>query len=278
VTGRYLGLSAARRRALVAVTIAVAVVSSGCASDESRPSIEEIADAVSPACRGERVAEAGEDAPISASPAKLVLLQEDGRPHAWAEEIPSEWSPATVAEVGLVVCAQSEVQYHEIEVCPYLGGPDITRYTAVLGIRLVAPHTGEVMLEEELRAFPRHCQAEEHAELTRLAGQLGAAELTAALAPFVEGRTASVEIIAGAHLAENASRALSPAELTVPVGTLVRWTNHDSEYHRLVRGDGTFWFDLFGDEGFSFEFTEAGTYPYYCSVYPYIHGMVIVTG
>jgi plastocyanin len=70
-----------------------------------------------------------------------------------------------------------------------------------------------------------------------------------------------------------------PAELTVPVGTTVTWTNRDDIPHTVVSSDEPKAFKskvLDTDEKFSFTFTKAGTYPYFCSIHPKMTAKVIV--
>jgi len=69
-----------------------------------------------------------------------------------------------------------------------------------------------------------------------------------------------------------------PATLTVPAGATVTWTNNDDVPHTIVSSQGHVLKSqvLDTDEKFSFTFTEAGTYPYYCSVHPRMVGKVIV--
>jgi plastocyanin len=70
-----------------------------------------------------------------------------------------------------------------------------------------------------------------------------------------------------------------PAALTVPVGTTVTWTNKDDIPHTVVSTDEPKAFKskvLDTDEKFSFTFSKAGTYPYFCSIHPKMTGKVIV--
>ncbi len=70
-----------------------------------------------------------------------------------------------------------------------------------------------------------------------------------------------------------------PATLTVPVGTSVTWTNRDDIPHTVVSTDDPKSFKskvLDTDEKFSFTFSKAGTYPYFCSIHPKMTGKVIV--
>ena len=68
-----------------------------------------------------------------------------------------------------------------------------------------------------------------------------------------------------------------PATLTVPVGTSVTWTNRDDIPHTVVSTDGVFKSKVLDtDEKFSYTFSQAGTYPYYCSVHPKMTGKIVV--
>jgi plastocyanin len=68
-----------------------------------------------------------------------------------------------------------------------------------------------------------------------------------------------------------------PQTITVPVGTTVTWTNSDDIPHTAVSTDGVFKSKVMDtDEKFSYTFTKAGTYPYYCSVHPKMTGKVVV--
>ena len=74
------------------------------------------------------------------------------------------------------------------------------------------------------------------------------------------------------------SFAFTPAELTVPVGATVTWTNRHGARHDVAAADGTFTSPLFGEgETFSFTFTEPGEYPYVCTIHPGMEGKIIVT-
>lgn len=69
----------------------------------------------------------------------------------------------------------------------------------------------------------------------------------------------------------------SPAQVTVPVGTTVQWTNGDDIPHTVVSNDKLFKSKVLDtDEKFSYTFTKAGTYPYFCSIHPKMTGTVVV--
>lgn len=68
-----------------------------------------------------------------------------------------------------------------------------------------------------------------------------------------------------------------PGTLTVAVGTTVAWTNHDDIPHTVVSTDGIFKSKVLDtDEKFSYTFTKAGTFPYFCSIHPKMTGKVVV--
>src|ERR1700691_104655 len=61
----------------------------------------------------------------------------------------------------------------------------------------------------------------------------------------------------------------SPASITVPVGTTVRWTNADDIPHTVVSDDKIFKSKaLDTDDQFTYTFTKQGTYSYFCSIHP----------
>ena len=69
-----------------------------------------------------------------------------------------------------------------------------------------------------------------------------------------------------------------PSTLTVPVGATVTWTNQDDVPHNVVSTEGKTLKSpvLDTDQKFSYTFTQAGTYPYYCAIHPKMTGKVIV--
>ena len=68
-----------------------------------------------------------------------------------------------------------------------------------------------------------------------------------------------------------------PETITIPVGATVTWTNKDDIPHTSVSTDGVFKSKVLDtDEKFSYTFTKAGTYPYYCTIHPKMTGKVVV--
>ena len=66
-------------------------------------------------------------------------------------------------------------------------------------------------------------------------------------------------------------------ELTVAVGTTVKWVNHDDIPHNVVNKDKVFRSKaLDTDDSYSFTFASAGTYDYFCGLHPHMQGKIIV--
>jgi plastocyanin len=69
----------------------------------------------------------------------------------------------------------------------------------------------------------------------------------------------------------------TPREITVAPGTTITWVNHDDVPHTVVSTNQKFRSKaLDTDDQFSFVFTDAGTYDYFCSVHPMMTGKIIV--
>jgi plastocyanin len=69
----------------------------------------------------------------------------------------------------------------------------------------------------------------------------------------------------------------SPATITVPAGTTVRWTNGDDIPHTVVSDEKTFKSKVLDtDQEFTFTFSQPGTYAYFCSIHPHMTGKVVV--
>jgi plastocyanin len=91
--------------------------------------------------------------------------------------------------------------------------------------------------------------------------------------------TASAQQKASATEVKIDNFSFPPAELTVPVGTTVTWTNRDDIPHAVVSSDDPKAFKskvLDTGEKFTFTFSKPGAYPYFCSVHPKMVGKVVV--
>jgi len=115
----------------------------------------------------------------------------------------------------------------------------------------------------------------------RRGARIGGVAVIAALALLLAGSTegaANREQPASAEVKiDNFS--FGPATITVAVGTTVTWTNRDDIPHTVVSADDPRAFKskvMDTDEKFSFTFTKAGTFPYFCSVHPKMTGTVVV--
>lgn len=67
--------------------------------------------------------------------------------------------------------------------------------------------------------------------------------------------------------------------LTVNVGDTVTWTNSDSSTHTATSDSGVFdTGPLTTGKSASFTFTKAGTFPYHCSIHPFMTATITVAG
>ena len=98
--------------------------------------------------------------------------------------------------------------------------------------------------------------------------------------------TSSVSIVSGASTLT--TDAYSPNPIQVSVGTTVTWTNDDAQPHTVTSGSNgqpdnkfnsspNFTPLLNPGQTFSFTFTEAGEYPYFCTLHPNMVGTVSVS-
>ena len=98
------------------------------------------------------------------------------------------------------------------------------------------------------------------------------------------GPVAGAMLAFGAVAAQDASDVITidnftftPKDLTVAVGTTVKWVNHDDIPHTVVAKKTTFRSKaLDTDDSYSFTFTSAGTFDYFCGLHPHMVGQVIV--
>jgi plastocyanin len=108
-----------------------------------------------------------------------------------------------------------------------------------------------------------------------------AAIVSTALA-LMPGGTPLLAVSAGDKPAAGASVKIDnfsfgPADVNVPVGTTVTWTNNDDVPHVVASDDKLFKSKpLDTDDRFSFTFTKPGTYDYYCSIHPKMTAKIVV--
>lgn len=83
-----------------------------------------------------------------------------------------------------------------------------------------------------------------------------------------------------------------PTKITISINDTVIWINQDQEKHSVTSGessgragvsgelgkpDGLFDSGLFGiGESWSYKFATSGTFPYFCSIHPWMYGIVVV--
>lgn len=107
----------------------------------------------------------------------------------------------------------------------------------------------------------------------------------AVILAVLSGPIIGVSLALGALSAQDAKGSItidnftfSPGDLTIPVGTTVTWLNHDDIPHSVVEKDKTFRSKaLDTDDSYSFTFTTAGTFEYFCGLHPHMTGKIIVT-
>jgi plastocyanin len=69
----------------------------------------------------------------------------------------------------------------------------------------------------------------------------------------------------------------APQRVTVKAGTTVTWTNEDDIPHTVASATKAFKSKtLDTDDNFSFKFTTAGVYEYFCSLHPHMTGTIVV--
>ena len=86
---------------------------------------------------------------------------------------------------------------------------------------------------------------------------------------------------ASAHVAETEVKidnfAFAPQRVTVKAGTTVTWINDDDIPHTVASSAKLFKSNaLDTKDKFSFTFTTAGAYEYFCSLHPHMTGTIVV--
>ena len=119
-----------------------------------------------------------------------------------------------------------------------------------------------------------------------MAGGGNATNATASSAGGGGNTATSVSIVSGASSLTDT--AYSPNPIQVSVGAAVTWTNNDAQPHTVTSGSNgqpdnkfnsspNFTPLLNPGQTFSFTFTEAGEYPYFCLLHPNMVGTVNVS-
>jgi plastocyanin len=82
----------------------------------------------------------------------------------------------------------------------------------------------------------------------------------------------------GGHDGEHRQFHVHANELTVKAGTTIIFRNGDDIPHSIVGGKGEFHSKaLDTGDSFSFTFTKAGSYGYFCGLHPHMQGKIVVT-
>ncbi|SVA51458.1 uncharacterized protein METZ01_LOCUS104312, partial [marine metagenome] len=120
-----------------------------------------------------------------------------------------------------------------------------------------------------------------------LFGLLAIFSLIAVAPPaFADHTTAEVDMAVGSSLVgcETTNECYIPHMVTIDVGGEVMWNNIDAMAHTVTAGTPTEGVSEHFDSGlvapgamFSHEFTEAGTFDYFCMVHPWMVGTVMVS-
>jgi amicyanin len=72
--------------------------------------------------------------------------------------------------------------------------------------------------------------------------------------------------------------AYQPTNVSIKVGATLTWTNKDSAPHTVTFRNGMKDSGMLRQgQSFSYTFTAAGTYAYYCAYHPYMVGQVVLT-
>ncbi len=107
-------------------------------------------------------------------------------------------------------------------------------------------------------------------------GRLAGVGIVALLMSCMSSRTPT-DVVQQTMSVTIASSAFSPASITVPVGSMVTWTNKDAIAHTTT-SDGAGWDSgsLAQNASFAHTFTAKGTFTYHCSIHPFMTGTVMV--
>jgi plastocyanin len=120
------------------------------------------------------------------------------------------------------------------------------------------------------------------------ATMVGAGNATNATATGASGANTSTSVSIVPGSSSLTTDAFSPNPIQVSVGTTVTWTNNDSQPHTVASGSNGQPDNKFNSspnfnplltqgQTFSFTFTQAGNYPYFCMLHPNMVGTVSVS-
>ena len=71
----------------------------------------------------------------------------------------------------------------------------------------------------------------------------------------------------------------APQRMVIKAGTTVTWINEDDIPHTVAATDKSFRSKVLDtDDKYSFTFTTAGVFEYFCSLHPHMTGTIVVEG
>jgi plastocyanin len=145
----------------------------------------------------------------------------------------------------------------------------------VLGIWLTSASDGRAVASVTGKASPRSATSPARHRTHRRHRRARRQHLEAA-------RSDKRLIAASAHSAPDprvtiADFSFSPASITVHVGDTVQWVNDGPSAHTATADDGSFNTGVLQKgQSASVVFHQPGTFPYHCSIHPFMHGTVVV--
>jgi plastocyanin len=115
----------------------------------------------------------------------------------------------------------------------------------------------------------------------RALGLAGAIAITAACGSAAAPVATTAPAAAAAAATIDIQAFKFPANTDVAKGTKVTWSNKDTTAHTVTSGtrpnkDGKFDGQVAGGGTFSFTFTDAGTYQYFCSIHSSMNATITV--
>lgn len=85
-------------------------------------------------------------------------------------------------------------------------------------------------------------------------------------------------LVADKNLISIEKNTFAPLSLSIKAGETVTWVNKETYGHDVVSDDQTFKsVKLATGDKYSYTFTKAGTYTYFCSIHPFMKATIVVT-
>lgn len=100
---------------------------------------------------------------------------------------------------------------------------------------------------------------------------------------FAENVSVSIQDGTSVQGCETTNECYTPYEVTIDVGDKVTWSNEDMAFHTVTSGNPVDGQDVLFDSGmfkideeFAYKFDEPGNFNYFCTLHPWMEGVVIV--